>query len=242
MKKYALTNEKIEHNGHKLYRIIALRSFDCVHVGERGGFIESEYNLSQEDNYAWVSGDAKVYGNAVVDDDAMVYGNVEVYDNALVCHRAQITGYAKVFGNSKICRDGLVDGNATVYGEAVISGDAFVKGNARVFGYARVNGYAIIDGNSVISGGGNLSFGYYDEAVIKGSQDYLIVSPLEPNEIEYAAFYKTEDEKIRVSTPKFIGTITEFESRVQEANIPLERKNIILEKISTVRQLFFPED
>ena len=72
--KYKLTDETIDVNGRILRRIECVESFIDVKAGDKGGFIESEKNLSQDGN-AWVSGDAKVYGSAWVSGDARVYGN-----------------------------------------------------------------------------------------------------------------------------------------------------------------------
>lgn len=63
MKKYRLTDEKIIVGCRTLYRIQALRDFGDVKEGEFGGWIESEKNLSHEGD-AWVSGNARVYGDA----------------------------------------------------------------------------------------------------------------------------------------------------------------------------------
>lgn len=73
--------ERTEFMGKILYRIIACKTFEDVHEGELGGWIESYYNLTQDGN-AWVSDNAKVSGHAWVYGDAMVSGNVKVYDNA----------------------------------------------------------------------------------------------------------------------------------------------------------------
>lgn len=70
-KKYRLTDETITIAGVTLYRIQATRDFDCVCKGDRGGFVQSENNLSQE-NSCWVCGDAMVCGNAWVCGDAEV--------------------------------------------------------------------------------------------------------------------------------------------------------------------------
>ena len=56
-----------------------------------------------------VSGDARVYGNAMVSGDARVYGN------------AMVSGDAWVYGNA------MVSGDAEVYGNAMVSGDAEVS-------------------------------------------------------------------------------------------------------------------
>ena len=87
MKKYKLTNETIVHFGFTLYRIEALMDFSDVKTGDKGGFVQSEDNLSQLGN-AWVYGNAKVY------DDAKVYGNAWVYGDA------EVRGGAKVYKNS----------------------------------------------------------------------------------------------------------------------------------------------
>lgn len=69
-KKYTLGESK-EFNGVTLFRVIAARSFGSVNVGDIGGWIEKEYNLSHYNN-AWVYDDAQVY------DDARVLGNALV--------------------------------------------------------------------------------------------------------------------------------------------------------------------
>lgn len=66
MKKYVLLeDDTIAFWGKKLFRIKALISFGDVKVGELGGYISKEDNLSHFGN-AWVFGDAEVCGNAEV--------------------------------------------------------------------------------------------------------------------------------------------------------------------------------
>ena len=86
MKKYELTDETIEFYGRTLHRIRACRDFVTiagkqVKVGDLGGFVETEENLSH-DGMCWVFGDAKVCGNTRVYGDAKVYGNAKVYGDA----------------------------------------------------------------------------------------------------------------------------------------------------------------
>ena len=82
VKKYELiTDDKINLFGRTLFRIKALISFTtvtgkAVNIGDLGGYIEKEDNLSHSGN-AWVCGDAKVYGNAKVYGDARVYGDAD---------------------------------------------------------------------------------------------------------------------------------------------------------------------
>ena len=94
-------NESVRINGVELYRIRALIDFGDVCAGEFGGYIQHERNLSQ-------SGNAWVYGNAMVSDNALVSGSAQVYGDALVQGNAQIFGDARVYGNAWVRGDALV--------------------------------------------------------------------------------------------------------------------------------------
>ena len=74
--KFKLTEETQTVDGVKLFR---LKYAD----GSKGGWLEKDSNLSQEDN-ARVSGDARVYGYARVYGDAQVSGTARVYGDARV--------------------------------------------------------------------------------------------------------------------------------------------------------------
>ena len=111
--KYKLTDETKVVDNITLHRIECVTAFGNVEFGAKGGWIESEKNLSQDGN-AWVSGNAKVCGNATVSENAWVSEN------------------AKVGGNA------TVEENAWVYGNAVVGGNARVSGNAKVGGNAKV--------------------------------------------------------------------------------------------------------
>src|SRR4030067_732138 len=107
-KKYELVKEdSIKVGNATLYRIKALRSFGIkalrsfgnVKAGTLGGYIEKEANLSHEDN-CWVSGNAKVFG------DAKVFGNAWVFGDARVFGNAKVSGDARVFGNAEVFVEG----------------------------------------------------------------------------------------------------------------------------------------
>ena len=100
-KKYILTDDVIDFNGHTLHHIKAVRDFDCVKAGDLGGFIESEKNLDHDGN-AWVSGNARVSDNAMVSGNAMVFGAAWVFGNAMVFGDAMVFGAARVSGDAKI--------------------------------------------------------------------------------------------------------------------------------------------
>lgn len=111
-KKYELTDETRKFREHTLHRIRALRDFSDVKAGDLGGWVESEYNLSQD-------------GNCWVYDDATVHGNAEVFNNAIVRDYAEVCDYAKVFDSAKLYNDAMVQGYARVYGYAEVR-DGFV--------------------------------------------------------------------------------------------------------------------
>ena len=119
MKKFEFTGEtKTLLDGTVLHRIEALVRIEfgrmAVEIGELGGWIEKENNLSHDGN-AWVFRNAEVYGNA------------EVCGNAWVCGDARVYGNAEVYGNAWVCDD------ARVCGDAIVCGNAEVYGNAEVF-------------------------------------------------------------------------------------------------------------
>ena len=111
MKKYEFTGEtkrvELWNRTATLHRIKATVEFGFVKVGELGGWIEKEENLSHEGK-AWVCDDAKVWGNAEVCDDAKVCGDAEVCDDAKVWGNAKVCGDAEVFLASHVLVMGSV--------------------------------------------------------------------------------------------------------------------------------------
>ena len=100
-KNFELTTETRKMFGRTLFRIKALKSFNDVKVGDLGGFIEKEENLSEN---AWVCNDACVYGNA------RVYGVVKICDTADLSNNNDYI-YFKCLGSSLtffICKDGHI--------------------------------------------------------------------------------------------------------------------------------------
>lgn len=87
MKKFELVAEhKINFLEKTLYRIMACSSFttvtgNVVKVGDFGGYVEKENNLSHEGN-AWIGDDARIYGGAHVDGNAQIRGNALIRGNA----------------------------------------------------------------------------------------------------------------------------------------------------------------
>lgn len=128
-KKFILTDKFVINSfGIKLFQIKCTKSFKYAQKGDFGGYVEKEGNLDQE-NDAWVSGDALVSDNARVSGDALVSGNAWVSSNALV------SGNARVSGNAWVSGDAQVSGNAWVSGNARVSGDADIENDNEHCGF-----------------------------------------------------------------------------------------------------------
>ena len=111
MKKFEFTGEtktiSLFFRTATLHRIRAVAEFGLVKIGDLGGWIEKEENLSHEGK-AWVFGDAKVWGNAEVCGDAEVWGNAKVCGNAEVWGNAKVCGDAEVFSASHVLVIGAI--------------------------------------------------------------------------------------------------------------------------------------
>ena len=190
MKKYELTNETIGWSGTTLHRIKALRDFADVKVGDLGGFVENEDNLSHD-------GDCWIYDKAKVFDDAHVHSNAKVYDNAMVF------GNASVFGNTEVYS------NAKVWGDARVYNYAMVWGNARVFGNTDVYGGAMLYGNAHVYGVTRIG----ENGKVDSNDDFLTISNIGLRN-DNITFYKNINNGISVTCGCFQGTIDEFEKYV----------------------------
>ena len=155
-KKYKLTDETIEFYGVKLYRIEALRDFGCVKKGDKGGFVQSERNLSQFEN-CWICDDAKAYG------DSFVTENSVLLDIAQICDYAIATGYSRIYNRAFVHQGAMIRGRAIICNGASVGGNATVAGEAKVMEFSRVEGSSVVNGHAEIS-----------DAIIRRSSDYIV--------------------------------------------------------------------
>jgi carbonic anhydrase/acetyltransferase-like protein (isoleucine patch superfamily) len=191
-KKYELTDETLEHNGHTLHRIRAIRDFGSVKSGQLGGFVESEYNLGHFGN-CWIRGNAKVYDSGRVREDAYVQLSAEVFEGATVTGEACVDFDARVYGKAVVTDHARISGHAKVYGDAYVSDHALVSDYAEVFGnaslfttvyvyeHATVCGTARIYRNAKVCGHATITDGDIHghakidgDAVISNTSDYIV--------------------------------------------------------------------
>lgn len=113
-KKYEITD--IAHpKDPSLHRIRALqRVSETVGPGTLGGYVQSEENLSQENDDAWI------YGDAVCCEKAFVSGNAFLTGQARVSGTALVAGTAEVGGQARVCD------YAVVAGAVYLGADAFI--------------------------------------------------------------------------------------------------------------------
>lgn len=196
-----LTDETIKSpNGDTLCRIEALKDFCGVKKGDKGGYIQGEWNLSQT-GICWVYDEAYVWQNAVVSEDATIRGNVRVYGDAIVRGDTEVYGTANVFEHAIIDDCAVVGHGATIKGNAIVSEDAnvidqsIVRGNAKVSGDSYIRGYSEIFGNAVIKGNSTIydclvsDFALIDDAQVSRSKVYNYAIISNRAEVENAEIY-----------------------------------------------------
>ena len=182
-KKYEITGETKVVGGHTVYRIEAARDFTLidgtvVHKGDPGGFIQSEYNLSQS-GICWAGKDCCICGGSWFYDPetgeskyikhdsgdgeppefdgAVVSGNAYIFDEVLVSDHAKVYGNAVVFDHVTIFGNSAVHGEACIFNDVKICGNADVSGNAFVFDAVLLSDGEYIDGTDRATGNSDIA-------------------------------------------------------------------------------------
>jgi hypothetical protein len=115
-------------------RIVSLVDFDDVKVGDVGGFVGDEYNLSTGKNKSWIYDDAECKGN-----DARVFQHGKMYGKSK--NLGGIVQGNGIIKDSAVLEKGYIQGKAVVSGKAIISGSS-VEGNAKIYGNAKIHGWS----------------------------------------------------------------------------------------------------
>lgn len=155
MRKYEFVKGDHVHSktGALLTRIVALKDIpeSGVVVGDLGGYIEHEGNLSHVDS-CWVGEDAKVWDSAQITAAALVKGISEVYEearvggNSIVSEAAEICGEASVFGTSSIKGTALLKERCIVT-DSCVGDQVTIRGDVRL-NTCTVFGPHVLGGNS----------------------------------------------------------------------------------------------
>lgn len=121
-----LENDTLDHNGITLYRIRALKDVrDGVIVGSLGGYIYSDFNLSQEGS-CWVYPGAKVIGDAQIRGDAVIREHSVVLGDAIIRDNAVVRSHSQVYGQVELSGEAVLPENTTLVNIDVIRAASMV--------------------------------------------------------------------------------------------------------------------
>lgn len=210
MKKYRMTDETRYFSGSYLHRIEAIRDFNGIKAGEKGGFIESERNLSHGGN-CWVADDAMVAGaafvhqNALIKDRATVFMTACVFGDAIVSDCAAVMMSAFVSGHSYVRDFARIMGNAQITADATVAECALVCENATILGNAVIRRDARVERSAEISTGG----------LLESWKDYACVDGF-GSAGDHTTFYRNIDGGISVTYGFRHGKIEEFRKYVKD--------------------------
>lgn len=134
--KYKLTDETRIVQGRPLFRIQAIKDFNDVKIGDLGGWIQTENNLSHDGN-CWIYDNAyamdmaRVKNNATLRHDSAAHGFTHIMDEARLVDTAEATGHSKVYGKALLCNNSRVYGDAEVF-DAIMRDSSKAHKNAWV--------------------------------------------------------------------------------------------------------------
>lgn len=165
-KKYELVLETLTHlYGRPMYRIRALKDFSDVKKGQFGGYVESEENLSQEDN-CWIYDNSivglggRVINNAIVKGSSSVINGSEISDDAIIEKNSTIDECSIVCDQSRVIKS-IVVGSSVVMYNSTLNDCCLVEHGSTVRN-------AIVGPNVSIENCANISFDVYS------NEDYVV--------------------------------------------------------------------
>ena len=126
-RKYELTNISMEFGIKTLYRIRALKDFSDVKVGDLGGWVQSEDNLSQKGE-CWIYDEAKCMDNARMYDNSKMFDNTEMFDDSAMYEYSVMNGYSIIFGNSEMYGDSEMHDHSRMYGDSILKDEEKLYG------------------------------------------------------------------------------------------------------------------
>ena len=138
-KKYELSDITMEFEGRTLYRIRALKNFSDVKAGDLGGWVETEYNLSQEGN-CWIYNEAKCMDNSKICDNSTMHDYSEMYDYSIMRGDSEMYGHSEMFGYSEMYDYSIMHDNTIMYDYSEMHdhsrmyGDSILKDEEKLYG------------------------------------------------------------------------------------------------------------
>lgn len=167
-KKYELVPETItEFYCRPMYRIRALKDFSDVKKGDLGGYVESEYNLSQTGN-CWIYDDsivglgARIIDNAIVKECSSVIKHSEISDSAIIEKGSRIDESSMVCDQSRVIKSIVTNRSSVIY-NSTIHEKSLIEQSSCICG-------AVVGPNTHVKNGAVIRF------YIASSEDYVVYS------------------------------------------------------------------
>ena len=201
--KYEITD--IAHEKYPfLHRIRALRNIGIrVKVGDLGGFVECEANLSfAPGDDAWIFDDAIACGNSCVDKGSRLRGNAVACGNAYISQGSTLSEQARAedcahIRGAELCEHARASGSSMIL-DSPDTGKAPVLSETCVV-YGTVMGDVHIEGDVVVLGNEKIANETPDTLVINGQGRSVIRDPsrdeLHPRQPEEAGEKKKAKRK-----------------------------------------------
>lgn len=146
--RYQLTEEYIETERGRLYRIKALKTIKVqgrvVHRGELGGYVASEHNLPQWEN-SWVFDNAKMY------DNSRLWGNACLFDESSMFDNAQADYCSAMFGNSSMYDQTWLQTRSRMYGNSELHDHCEMNDESQIFNDVILRKRVALQGNAYVT-------------------------------------------------------------------------------------------
>ena len=211
-KKYMiLEDEAIKFEGRKLYRIQALKDFGDVEKGQKGGYIQSERNLSHEGN-CWIYNNAKAMDNSMVTDDATMFDNASMHDCATMRGHASMHNFASMHGNTSIHDHSRMYDRSSIHDYASMHNCASIHDYSRMHDHSMMHGRSRVHGNSIL-----FHFVYLNanvkDAILESNNDFIEFNYV--GKSKRIVIYLKKEKLININNC-FIGNVDELEERVSK--------------------------
>jgi NDP-sugar pyrophosphorylase family protein len=250
-----LVDETIRHEGRTLYRVQAVKDFNDVKSGDKGGWIQTEENLSQ-DGLCWLYNDAKVYDDAKVEknatlrDNVCVFGNayiggsVKCSENVIIKDNARVFGdvilqyFVQVYENANISDRVTVSNRAHIHGNASLSGDVYVGDNVNIYGHAMLTGFTYVEDDVVIYG--DVVLGSDDiicgDAVIDSNKSFITFVVNEDDERKHVVTYSASN---MMWSLDWLGSLTTEEFLKHEKTVSEHAYRLAQQYVGVVKAIYF---
>ena len=249
-----LQDETIRHEGRTLYRIQAVKDFNDVKLGDRGGWIQQEENLSQ-DGLCWLYNDTKAYDNARVEKNATLRDNVQAFGNAYIggnvkCSENVIIKddakvfddvilqyFVQVYENARLSDRVVASKHAHIHGDTMLSGDVYVGDNVNIYGHAQLTGLTYVEDNVTIFG--DVTLGSDDiicgDAVIDSNKSFLTFVVNEDDERKHVVTYSASN---MMWSLDWLGSLTTEEFLKHESTVSEYAYSLAQQYVAVVKSIY----